>query len=124
MVERLIAIAPTLIGKSSPQWTKRPAATGTARVTLDAQLAAAGTTSWPSVQVAFVVETTFFDGVADGGSGDIADHFEESNGVPFFVKNAGEIASEIQSAHVGSKVSFALVDYFATINDHDDADAP
>ena len=107
-----------------------------ARVTLDANAGGAGRVVWPSVQVAFVVETTLYDGVFDpspsgdepgydicanpAGSGNVA--CEESNGVPFFVANAQAIASSIQSANPHTAVSFALVDYFATVNNWDDGD--
>lgn len=107
-----------------------------ARVTLNANAGGAGQVSWPSVQVAFVVETTLFDGVFDPSpTGDEPGHdlcanppgsdnvaCEESNGVPFFVANAQSIASAIQAANPHTQVSFALVDYFATLNNWDDGD--
>lgn len=108
-----------------------PAATGAARVTLTANALAGAVGSWPSVQVAFVLETTLYDGVYDGTAGDPGTDpcaaqsdvaCEESNGVPFFVANAQTIAEDIQAAHARSQVSFALVDYFATLTDHDDDD--
>jgi hypothetical protein len=105
-----------------------------ARVTLDANAGGTGQLVWPAVQVAFVVETTLYDGVyhplADEpgydpcaqpvGSTNIA--CEESNGVPFFVQNAQSIASAIQSANPHTQVSFAMVDYFATLTNWDDGD--
>jgi hypothetical protein len=108
-----------------------PAGTGYARVTLSASVGAGEVESWPAVQIAFVLETTPYDGVYDAASGDPgADRCavdsqvlcEESNGVPFFVKNAEQIADEIQAANPRTQVSFALVDYFATLTDHDDGD--
>ncbi|HYK93803.1 MAG TPA: hypothetical protein VEY07_07165 [Thermoplasmata archaeon] len=109
-----------------------------ARVTLAANAGGTGQISWPAVQVAFVVETTLFDGVFDpSSSGDEPGHdpcanpagsnnvaCEESNGVPFFVANSQQIASAIQAANPHTQVSFALVDYFATLktNDWDDGD--
>ena len=108
-----------------------PAGNALSRVTLTANAGSGGVLAWPAVQVAFVIETTLYDGVYDPGAGDPgADPCassqqiacEESNGVPFFVKNGALIASEIQSANPHSKVSFALVDYFATLTDHDDGD--
>ncbi len=102
------------------------AGTGVARVTLTATAAQAATPFWPNVQVAFVVETTAYDGdfdhynsfygqdpcaAATSGQGPLC---EESNGVPFFVANAGLIASSIQAANPHSNVSFALVDFFGT----------
>ena len=47
---------------------------------------------------------------------------EESNGVPFFVANAQLIANSISAANPHSQVSFAMVDYFANINNWDDGD--
>ncbi|MCI4367396.1 MAG: hypothetical protein L3K08_06560 [Thermoplasmata archaeon] len=108
-----------------------PAAAGLARVTLTANAATSGPESWRAVQVAFVLETTVYDGTADATAGDPGKDpcmpttqlvCEESNGVPFFVANAQLIASEIQTANPHSAVSFALVDYFATLTDHDDGD--
>lgn len=107
------------------------AGASTARVTLTASAAGSGVIAWPAVQVAFIIETTLYDGVYDPSAGDPGYDVcasttqiacEESNGVPFFVKNAQLIASDIQAANPHSKVSFALVDYFATLNDHDDGD--
>lgn len=90
------------------------------------------TPHWPEVQVAFVLETTPYDGVYDptvrdwgqllGGPGDACGASlpgtgplcEESNGVPFFVANASAIAAGIQTANPSSNVSFALVDYSAS----------
>src|SRR5262249_36912209 len=47
---------------------------------------------------------------------------EESNGVPFFMANAGAIANAIAAANPHTTVSFAMVDYFATLYDWDDGD--
>ncbi len=110
------------------------AAVGTARVTLTASAGSSGVVAWPSVQVAFVIETTAYDGVYDptaydpgedpcGGPADGQKIIcEESNGVPFFVANAQTIANSIQAANPHSQVSFALVDYFATLTNWDDGD--
>ncbi len=102
------------------------AGVGTARVTLSAIAGGSPVAAWPNVQVAFVVETTAYDGsywhyfgypgtdkCADSGSG-MGLPCEESNAVPFFEDNAGEIASAIQRENPHSKVSFALVDFFGT----------
>ncbi|MCI4345346.1 MAG: hypothetical protein L3K07_01105 [Thermoplasmata archaeon] len=109
-----------------------PAGTGLSRVTMTAVAGLQGLETWPAVQVAFVIETTPFDGVYDGSVRDggsdpcITSGFplpcEESNGVPFFVAHAQQIADSIQSANPHSLVSFALVDYFATKDNFDDGD--
>jgi hypothetical protein len=111
-----------------------PAGVGTSRVTLSAAAGSAGALTWPNVEVAFVIETTSYDGVFDPGAGDpgldpcaAADPgagtlCEESNGVPFFVANAQLIANSISAANPHSQVSFAMVDYFANINNWDDGD--
>ena len=107
------------------------AAAPTSRVTLTANAGSAGVLAWPNVQVAFVVETVSDDGVYDGSAGDpgldtcapTTDVLcEESNGVPFFVANAQQIANAIAAANPHSQVSFAMVDYFANINNWDDGD--
>ncbi len=97
-----------------------------ARVTLSAQVSTGPKPWWPDVQVAFVVETTGFDGVEDhynsfygidpcamatSGQGPLC---EESNGVPFLIANAQGIATAISQANPHSNVSFAMVDYFGT----------
>jgi hypothetical protein len=103
----------------------------TADVTLSAVASGSGTPAWTAVQVLFVMETTSFDGVADYYPAVSIDTFDrcvdrgelehepislcgESNSVPFFVTNAGAIATAIQAAHPLSNVSFGLVDYFHT----------
>ena len=108
------------------------AGSGTSRVTLTASAGSTGVVAWPAVQVAFVVETTSYDGVYDPSAGDPGQDAcaagggqsvcEESNGVPFFVANAQSIANSIQSANPHSQVSFAMVDYFATLTNWDDGD--
>ncbi|MHB8351185.1 MAG: hypothetical protein ACYDFT_00580 [Thermoplasmata archaeon] len=81
--------------------------------------------------MAFVVETTAYDGVFDPNvfdpgydpcalaGGAVCD---ESNGVPFFVAHAQQIAGAIQAANPHSQVTFAMVDYFATLDNFDDGD--
>ena len=86
----------------------------------------------PYVQVVFVVETTLYDGVydpsvRDSGLDPCGGPCFESDGVPFFVKNAGQIASDITMKNAGvttsPAVTFAMVDYFSTQGqDHDDGD--
>jgi hypothetical protein len=104
---------------------------GESDVTLTAAAPNTGLATWPSVQVAFVVETTLYDGVYDPGAGDSGHDqcaqrgstaCEESNGVPFFIAHAQQIANAIAQANPHSNVSFALVDYFATLDGHDDGD--
>ncbi|MCI4318646.1 MAG: hypothetical protein L3K23_00735 [Thermoplasmata archaeon] len=106
--------------------------TGVSRVTLAAQTTAAPAPYWPDVQVAFVIETTAYDGtfdhynsfygndpcaIASSGQGPLC---EESNGVPFFINNAQSIAAAIQIANPHSNVSFAMVDFFGTDDDWND----
>jgi len=116
------------------QLTNCPAGVGLSRVTLTAQAPATSFETWPAVQVAFVIETTVYDGVFDPTAGDPGQDMcaqasgytgpacEESNGVPFFVSNAQSIANAIQAANPHSLVQFALVDYFATYDAYDDGD--
>ncbi|MCI4334590.1 MAG: hypothetical protein L3K04_03045 [Thermoplasmata archaeon] len=112
-----------------------PAGTGQSHVTMTAVAGLQGLETWPAVQVAFVIETTLFDGVYDPSAGDAGTDpcadtgsfptgmpCEESNGVPFFVAHAQQIANAIQSANPHSVVSFSLVDYFATLDTFDDGD--
>ncbi len=106
--------------------TSCPAGVNEARVTLSAQAVNAPKPYWPDVQVAFIVETTAYDGVFDhynsyygtdpcaeatSGQGPVC---EESNGVPFFIENGGNVAQAIQQNNPHSNVSFALVDFFGT----------
>jgi hypothetical protein len=114
--------------------TSCPAGVGVSRVTLSAQAPQGGFETWPAVQIAFVIETTSYDGVYDPTAEDpgydqcaILDdpagpECEESNGVPFFVSNSQQIANAIQAANPHTTVSFALVDYFATLDVQDDGD--
>ncbi|MGI0131616.1 MAG: hypothetical protein ACREDK_00740, partial [Thermoplasmata archaeon] len=99
------------------------AGNGLARVSLTASAGPGGVVAWPAVQVAFVIETTVYDGVYDPGAGEPGTDpcaaggntaCEESNSVPFFVAHAQQIANAIAQANPHSQVSFALVDYFAT----------
>jgi hypothetical protein len=107
------------------------AGAGVSRVTMEAIASPNGVQEWPAVQVAFVVETTLFDGVYDPNAGDPGTDpcaqggnapCEESNGVPFFVAHAQEIANAISDANPNTQVSFAMVDYFATLDAFDDGD--
>jgi hypothetical protein len=93
---------------------------------------------WPAVQVVFLLETTPFDGAfrallengdegldpcAGGGvlNYNLTPLCGESNGIPFFVANAGTIAKSIQTAHPFTNVTFGLVDYGATYDNWDDS---
>lgn len=99
----------------------------------------------PYVQVVFVVETTLYDGVYDPSAGDYGcgspgAHCTdangedpcggpcfESDGVPYFVANAKQIAQTITEKNTGvassPHVTFSMVDYFSTEgSDHDDGD--
>jgi hypothetical protein len=114
--------------------TSCPAGVGESRVTLTAAAPQAGYESWPAVQIVFVIETTLYDGVYDPTAGDYGSDLcaqnagisgpacEESNGVPWFVQNAQLIANLIAQANPHTSVSFALVDYFATLDPMDDGD--
>jgi hypothetical protein len=100
--------------------------------------AAGPTTSWPNVQIAFVIETTAYDGVYDpndpssiekqqGAGYDYCGTdtpggplCEESNGVPFFVSNVQAITSVIQAANPHSQVSYAMVDFAPSCDLFDD----
>ena len=63
------------------------------------------------------------DPCASGGSGFTTGMpCEESNGIPFFIDHAQQIANSISSNNPHSHVSFALVDYFATVDNYDDGD--
>jgi hypothetical protein len=116
------------------QTTSCPAGVGVSRVTLTASAPPSSYDTWPAVQVAFVIETTVYDGVYDPTAGDpggdqcaqaddpAGGACEESNGVPFFMANAQQIANAIQAANPHTTVSFALVDYFATLDRQDDGD--
>ena len=119
-----VSVSPTAICANNGSGCA--AGTGQARVSLTAQAINSPTPFWPDVQVAFIIETTAYDGVFDhynsfygqdpcaaatSGQGPVC---EESNGVPFFIANAGTVASAIQAANPHSNVSFALVDFFGT----------
>jgi hypothetical protein len=103
-----------------------PAGVPETRVTVSAGANTAPTPYWPNVQVAFVIETTAYDGfyyhyygypgkdkcaVSGGGNNPVC---EESNGGPFFLAHSQEIANEIAGANPHSNVSFAMVDFFGT----------
>jgi hypothetical protein len=101
----------------------------TARVTMSVAAPPTVTITYPAVQVIFLLETTAYDGTYDAGGGvpgreycaDSSLHqpCEESNGVPFFVANAGHIAASIASANPRSSVTFGLVDFFSTGDAYD-----
>jgi hypothetical protein len=107
------------------------AGVGESRVTLSANAGGSGFLAWPNVQVAFVIETTDYDGVYDPSAGDPGTDpcvastgvlCEESNGVPFFVAHSQDIANAISAANPHSHVTFAMVDYFASLDQFDDGD--
>jgi len=135
------SLAPLLLGTAASPATicalntsSCSAGTGQTRVTLTATAATNPKPYWPNVQIAFVVETTAYDGDADHynaylgtdpcaiATNDQGPLCEESNGVPFFIQNAGAIANAIQAANPHSNVSFAMVDFFGT--DYDWNDGP
>jgi hypothetical protein len=96
---------------------------------------AAEARNWSSVEIAFLLETTPYDGAFDPSSPSFGYGYdpcplggsprpcEESNGVPFFAHHAGEIAAGIAAAHPGTNISFGLVDFFATWDGFDDSDS-
>lgn len=110
------------------------AGVGDSLVRLTATANASSSGAWAAVQVVFVLETTPYDGVYDPTAGvpgndtcAVSDPgsslvCEESNSVPFFVANAGAVASAIAGAHPGTRFTFGLVDYFATHDAWDDGD--
>ena len=106
--------------------TNCSAGTGVARVQMTAIAYGSPTATWPNVQVAFVLETTAYDGVyyhdffthgldpcASSGNGQ-GPLCEESNGDPFFMAHAGAVAEAIAAGNPHANVTFALVDFFAT----------
>ena len=109
-----------------------PLGVAQATITMTERAGLRGQNAWPAVQVVFLLETTPYDGVYDPSAevpgadpcGDTelgeAPLCDESNGVPFFVTNAGSITSTIQATNPNSSYSFALVDYYAT---HDQWDS-
>ncbi|MCI4347336.1 MAG: hypothetical protein L3J97_01790 [Thermoplasmata archaeon] len=109
-----------------------PALSGESTVSLAVQAGVKGHNAWPAAQILFVVETTPYDGVYDPsasvpGSDPCGDAVVgssplcfESNGVPFFVENAGTDAEALQALYPNTTLSFGLVDYYAT---HDAWDA-
>ncbi len=121
-----LAIGSTPGSICTQQETGCPANTGYARVTMTASASGTGVISWPKVQVAFVLETTLYDGVY--GPDDVGNTpcggnpCEESNAVPFFIANAQAIANSIQNANPHTQVTFALVDYFDACGPWDDCD--
>jgi hypothetical protein len=100
-----------------------------ARVTLAVAAPPTVTITYPAVQVIFLLETTAYDGTYDSQGGvpgreycadsSLRQPCEESNGVPFFVANAGTIAASIASANPRSSVTFGLVDFFSTGDAYD-----
>lgn len=90
--------------------------------------------NWSFVQVAFLLETTPYDGVFDSSTPTVGYSFdpcllggslhpcEESNAVPFFVHYAAEIAGGIEARHPGTNLSFGLVDFSGTLDGFDDLD--
>ena len=100
-----------------------PPGVGLSRVTLSANAGGAGYLAWPRSR-SFVIETTDYDASTTRAPATRTDPCasttgtvcEESNGVPFFVAHAQDIANAISAANPHSQVSFALVDYFATLD--------
>ena len=114
------------------------AGTELSRVTMQAVAPPLGTSAWPAVQIVFVVETTPFDGVFDVPLSDYTPGWNQpwylcqagavyiscggDNSVEAFIGNAGQVAQAIQAANPMTRISFGLVDYFATHDAWDDGD--
>lgn len=88
---------------------------------------------WPAIQVLFVVDSTFYNGDfinTDDPGFDQCDRSgymtpcEESNGIPFFVAHANDIAAGIAHANPQSRVSFAMMDDYSTYCNYGDCDGP
>lgn len=106
--------------------TQCPAGIPDTRVTLSVSGQASSWAAWPAVTLVFVLETTPYDGVYDPtagvpGNDSCADSqpgsavlCDESNGVPMFGADAGNIASSIAASHPGTRFTFGLASYFAT----------
>ena len=114
------------------------AGTDNTQVNVSFQAQGTGIAAWSAVQVLFVLETTPYDGVFDGsgntaGSGDpcwgrsessgVPDGplCDESNGVPFFVENAANIAESLQLDHPSTVMTFGLADYGSSDDQYDDS---
>ena len=115
------------------------AGTDSARLNLSVQATGGGISAWAAVQVLFALETTPYDGVFDagtttgGGSDPCWDRAvnrddnpdapicDESDGVPFFVANAGNVAETLQLDHPSTRMSFGLVDFGASDDVYDDS---
>ncbi len=104
---------------------------GTSKVSLHVHSSGTIPANWSSVQIVFLLELLSYDGVYDYSASDIGldscsrSYYllcEESNGVPFFVHNATQIAAGIQAAHPGTNVSFSLASFGQTISPLDDGD--
>lgn len=121
------ASAPALL------WSRASPGSGTAGIGSGPSTTSPRPGNWSTIQVAFLLETTAYDGVYDPAAGDpgydpcgsassTAILCEESNGVPVFATRAGQIVQGIAAAHPGSNVSFALADFFSTLGSFDDGD--
>lgn len=105
-----------------------PAGAGAVHVGLSVSFSGArGPLSFDRVDVAFVLETTPYDGVADyPGNGSCAPAAmglcNEGDSVPTFDSYSATILSAIQASHPESHVAFGLVDGFAAYDHQDDGD--
>jgi hypothetical protein len=110
-----------------------PAGTDSTTVTITYDAGGIGVATWPAVEVLFLLETTPYDGVFDrntltGAEGDpcaekssVHPLCDESNGVPYFVANAGNVASALQSEYPSTKLTFGLADFGATYDNWGDS---
>ncbi len=114
-----------------------PAGTEVGRVTMTATAPSTGIAAWPAVQVVFVLETDPYDGVFDhtAGNASIYNSYPamcssldplwlcgETNTVEAFIANASVYTERLQAAHPLTRMSFGLVDFFATHDRWDDSD--
>ncbi len=114
-----------------------PAGTEFGRVTMTATAPSTGIAAWPAVQVVFVLETDPYDGVFDYVASNASfDNSStamcsaqnplwlcsETNTVEAFIANASVYTERLQAAHPLTRMSFGLVDFFATHDQWDDAD--
>lgn len=125
-----ICVRPSTLCRAGSTMCKNVSSNATVRLWVNAT--GHSYTVLPYMQVVFVVETTPYDGAYDPSETDTGGNpcnapCLESNGDPYFVANAGEIATQITLKNTGltssPRVTFSMVDFFSTQGqDHDDGD--
>lgn len=108
-----------------------------ARVTLNATAPSTGVPAWPAVQVVFLLETSPYDGVFDylGSNDSYYNSFPamcfryspytlcaEENTVEAFIANDSVFVSRLQAEYPATRLTFGLVDFYATHDQWDDSD--